>query len=68
MPAETICWTLTNAEAEVVCIERQVDSHIELSVSYANLPIGSRRCLDREEAARYSEQLRSAWAAACSAR
>jgi hypothetical protein len=64
MPADTIRWTVTNDEAQVVCVERIADSHFELHISYCNLPIASRRCIDPADAARWSDQQLRAWEAA----
>jgi hypothetical protein len=64
MPCETVRWTVSNHEAQVVCVERAADSDFELHVRYCNLPIASRRCVDPEEAARWSDEIRCAWEAA----
>jgi hypothetical protein len=64
MPGDIVRWTVMNDDAQVVCVERSADSYFELHVSYRNLPIASRRCVDPAEAARWSDELRRAWEAA----
>jgi hypothetical protein len=57
----TVRWALSNANQHVVCTERELQTVIELRVTYGNLAIAVRHCKSPEEAARWSEQRRNAW-------
>jgi len=64
MTLDTVRWTVSHDEARVVCVERAAGSHVEVHVTFSDLPIATRRCADTAEAARYSDELRRAWEAA----
>ena len=63
MSESTVRWALSNADEHVICTERQVQTQIELRVTYGNLPIATRHCKNPDEAARWSEQRKHAWEA-----
>jgi hypothetical protein len=61
VPDETVRWAVSNSVAHVICTERQVQSQIELRVTYGTLTVASRHCKSADEAARWAEQRRHAW-------
>jgi hypothetical protein len=63
MPQEVERWALSKDHARVVCTERTTPSHIELHVTWANLPLASRRCVNDKDAARWADRMRLAWEA-----
>jgi hypothetical protein len=59
----TIRWALSKSAERVICIEEQLQTQIELRVTYGDLTIARCHCKDADEATRWSGQRRDAWEA-----